>query len=188
MISGQARTLKLIQASPAADLLLPLVTALQQELGQETHVAKEVDEVAADVRGNMMKLSASIGLEVLTWAGGFLRDEVNLNQSRLDRLETAVGGVNGYLKDNLTGYQKMEKQGSYALDTLIKLVDDNGEYDADIQIVMDLHPKWEPKDYVLAVNRTLAANKTYVDKLRLKTRCVTVDYAGDFHLDVVPSW
>ena len=24
------------------------------------------------------------------------------------------------------------------------------------------------------------------DKLRLKTRCVTVDYAGDFHLDVVP--
>ena len=68
VISGQARTLKLIQASPAADLLLPLVTALQQELGQETHVAKEVDEVAADVRGNMMKLSASIGLEVPTWA------------------------------------------------------------------------------------------------------------------------
>ena len=186
VISGQARTLKLIQASPAADLLLPLVTALQQELGQETHVAKEVDEVAADVRGNMMKLSASIGLEVLTWAGGFLRDEVNLNQSRLDRLETAVGGVNGYLKDNLTGYQKMEKQGSYALDTLIKPVDDNDEYDADIQIVMNPNPNWEAKDYVLAVNRTLAANKTYVDKLRLKTRCVTVDYAGDFHLDVVP--
>ena len=61
VISGQARILKLIQASPAADLLLPLVTALQQELGQETHVAKEVDEVAADIRRNMMKLSASIG-------------------------------------------------------------------------------------------------------------------------------
>ena len=61
VISGQARILKLIQASPAADVLLPLVTALQQELGQETHVAKEVDEVAADIRRNMMKLSASIG-------------------------------------------------------------------------------------------------------------------------------
>ena len=186
VISGQARTLKLIQASPAAGLLLPLVTALQQELGQETHVAKEVDEVAADVRGNMMKLSASIGLEVLTWAGGFLRDEVNLNQSRLDRLETAVGGVNGYLKDNLTGYQKMEKQGSYALGTLIKPVDDNDEYDADIQIVMNPNPNWEAKDYVHAINQTLAGNKNYADKLRLKTRCVTVDYAGDFHLDVVP--
>ncbi len=116
----------------------------------------------------------------------FLRDEVNLNQSRLDRLETAVGGVNGYLKDNLPGYQTMERQGSYALGTLIKPVDDNDEYDADIQIVMNPNPKWEAKDYVFEINRTLAKNKTYADKLRLKTRCVTVDYAGDFHLDVVP--
>lgn len=116
----------------------------------------------------------------------FLRDEVDLNPRRFERLETAVGGVNGYLKDNLHGYQTMEKQGSYALGTLIKPVDDNDEYDADIQIVMNPNPKWEPKDYVLEINRTLAGNKTYVDKLRLKTRCVTVDYAGDFHLDVVP--
>ena len=116
----------------------------------------------------------------------FLRDEVNLNQSRLDRLETAVGAVNDYLKENLTGYQKMEKQGSYALGTLIKPVDDNDEYDADIQIVMNPNSKWGAKDYVLEINKTLVGNKTYVDKLRLKTRCVTVDYAGDFHLDVVP--
>ena len=80
----------------------------------------------------------------------------------------------------------MERQGSYALGTLIKPVDDNDEYDADIQIVMNPNSQWEPKDYVLAVNRALAGNKTYADKLRLKTRCVTVDYAGDFHLDVVP--
>ena len=116
----------------------------------------------------------------------FLRDEVNLNQRRLDRLETAVGAVDDYLKKNLPGYQKMERQGSYALGTLIKPVDDNDEYDADIQIVMNPNSKWEPKDYINQVNRTLAGNKTYTDKLRLKTRCVTVDYAGDFHLDVVP--
>ena len=116
----------------------------------------------------------------------FLRDEVNLNQSRLDRLETSVGAVNDYLKDNLPGYQTMDKQGSYALGTLIKPVDDNDEYDADIQIVMNPNPKWGPKDYVHAINGTLAGNKNYVDKLRLKTRCVTVDYAGDFHLDTVP--
>ena len=60
----------------------------------------------------------------------FLRDEVNLNQSRLDRLNKGVRAVGGYLKDHLTGYQKMERQGSYALGTLIKPVDDNDEYDA----------------------------------------------------------
>ena len=177
MISGLARTLELIQASPAADLLVPLVTALQQELGQETHVAKEVDEVALDVRRNLANLTAS---------AEFLRDEVNLIQSRSDRLEPAVNAVSAYLRDNLPGYQKMERQGSYALGTLIKPVDDNDEYDADIQIVMNPNSQWEAKDYVNEVYRMLAGNKTYADKVRLKTRCVTVDYAGDFHLDVVP--
>ncbi len=116
----------------------------------------------------------------------FLRNDINLQRSRLDRLETSVDAVNDHLKDNLPGYQTMDMQGSYALGTLIKPVDDNDEYHADIQIVMNPNPKWEPKDYVLAINRTLGNNRTYADKLRLKTRCVTVDYAGDFHLDVVP--
>ena len=118
--------------------------------------------------------------------GEFLTDHVNLNDSRLESLKSGVRGVNGHLKDHLPGYERMEPQGSYALRTLIKPVDENDEYDADIQIVMKQNPEWEPKDYVLEINRTLAGNKTYTDKLRLKTRCVTVDYAGDFHLDVVP--
>ena len=116
----------------------------------------------------------------------FLRDEVNLNQSRLDDLNDRVRAVSRYLKDNLPGYQKVERQGSYALGTIIKPVDDDDEYDADIQIVMNPNPDWDPKDYVNEIHRTLKENKTYEDKLRLKTRCVTVDYAGDFHLDVVP--
>ena len=116
----------------------------------------------------------------------FLRDEVNLNEGRLRRLETAVAAVSAYLKDHLTGYQTMEPQGSYALRTLIKPVDDNDEYDADIQIVMNPNLEWEPKDYILAIHRALKQNQNYADKLRLKTRCVTIDYAGDFHLDVVP--
>ena len=62
----------------------------------------------------------------------FLRDYVNLNDTRLDRLKSGVRGVNGHLKEHLTGYQKMEPQGSYAFRTLIKPVDDNDEYDADI--------------------------------------------------------
>ena len=116
----------------------------------------------------------------------FLRDEVNLSQSRLDQLETSVGAVDDYFKDSLAGYQKMEWQGSYALGTYVKPVDDNNEYDADILIMMKQNPKWEPEDFVNEVFKTLQGNKNYADKLRLKTRCVTIDYAGDFHLDVVP--
>lgn len=116
----------------------------------------------------------------------FLMDHVNLNSTRWDRLESAVRGVSAHLKEHLPGYQRMERQGSYALKTLIRPANDNDGYDADIQVVINPNPKWDPKDYVSEVHRALAVNETYADKLRLRTRCVTVDYAGDFHLDVVP--
>ena len=44
------RALEQIQASAAADLLLPLTTALQQEMGLTPRVSREVREVAQDVR------------------------------------------------------------------------------------------------------------------------------------------
>ena len=43
-------------------MLLPLVTALQQELGQSTDVAKEVDEVAGDMRRDLVELRGRIRL------------------------------------------------------------------------------------------------------------------------------
>lgn len=53
---GPSRTLDLIQHSPAAKVLLPLVTALEQELGHKPRVAQEVDEVAQDIRKELVKM------------------------------------------------------------------------------------------------------------------------------------
>ena len=50
---GAERMRNLIQASPAAELLLPLTTALEMELGLEPLVAKEVEEVAEDIRRDL---------------------------------------------------------------------------------------------------------------------------------------
>ena len=50
-LRGDAATvIDLVEASPSADLLLPLVTALRRELGQEPRVAREVEEVARDIQ------------------------------------------------------------------------------------------------------------------------------------------
>ena len=116
----------------------------------------------------------------------FLRHGVNLNKRRRDDLETHVNAVNSWLRGHLTGYQRMERQGSWALGTLIKPVDTNDEYDADVQLVMNPNPNWEPKDYIQALHNALRQNRNYADKITRNTRCVTVNYAGDFHLDVVP--
>lgn len=118
--------------------------------------------------------------------GEFLRDEVNLNKNRIKRLESGIRGVADCLKRQLTEFQKTDAQGSYALGTLIKPVDGDDEYDVDIQVVMNPNPQWQPKDYIDAVYNALKADGNYANKIKIKTRCVTVDYAGDFHLDVVP--
>ena len=55
-----ARALEIISESPAAPLFLPLVTALELELGQETQVAKEVEEVALDIRHKLVELRGKL--------------------------------------------------------------------------------------------------------------------------------
>ena len=57
---GAATVRDWILASPAADHLLPLTTALEQELGLETRVAQEVDEVAQDIRRDISQLREAI--------------------------------------------------------------------------------------------------------------------------------
>ena len=47
---GPARMRELIAGSPSAARLLPLLTALEEELGLEPRVAREVEEVAQDIR------------------------------------------------------------------------------------------------------------------------------------------
>ena len=50
---GAEKMRDLIQASPAAELLLPLTKALEMELGLEPLAAKEVEEVAEDIRRDL---------------------------------------------------------------------------------------------------------------------------------------
>ena len=116
----------------------------------------------------------------------FLKDEVNINSSRLDRLNTGVRAVTEYLSQNLDGFQGAEPQGSNALGTVIKPVADNDEYDADRLIFMQHDPAKQPADYINAVYHCLRQNGNYADKAHRRTRCVYIDYAGDFHLDLIP--
>ena len=52
---GALRMREVVLASPAADLLLPYTTALAQKLGIQTRVALEVEEVAKDIRKDLLR-------------------------------------------------------------------------------------------------------------------------------------
>ena len=51
---GPERMCDLIRSSPAGDVLLPLRTALERELGLEPRVAREVEEIAEDIRRELL--------------------------------------------------------------------------------------------------------------------------------------
>ena len=117
----------------------------------------------------------------------FLKERVNLNHARMDTLDQKMATITGLLKGKLVSYQKYEKQGSYALGTMIKPVRDDDEVDADLLIYMDEKVGWGARDYIDAIHDVLRKDANYRDIVRRKTRCVTIDYRGDFHVDLVPA-
>ena len=118
--------------------------------------------------------------------GEFLSSHVNLNQTRLDRLNEHVSAVSSYLAKNLTGHQSVERQGSYALGTIIKPVRDGQEYDADLLLQMEYEPGRGAAGCIWDVYECLREHTHYRTIAHQKTRCVMLDYAGDVHLDIVP--
>ena len=58
---GPTRMRELIEVSESADLLLPLTTALAQETGEQPRVAREVEEVAWDIRKELESLRNDAG-------------------------------------------------------------------------------------------------------------------------------
>ena len=70
---GPRRMLALIQASSSSALLLPLTTALELELGLNPRVAREVAEVAQDIRRDLAELRkrepTASGVASASWSG-----------------------------------------------------------------------------------------------------------------------
>ena len=121
----------------------------------------------------------------ITYFEEFLSTEVNLNETRLQRLNQSSSAVDIFLSENLETYRKPERQGSYGLKTIIKPVGTR-EYDADMLLYMVYDDEKEPRDYINDIYDCLKQNGNYEDKVHRRTRCVYIDYAGDFHLDLVP--
>ncbi|KQQ94602.1 hypothetical protein ASF62_11070 [Leifsonia sp. Leaf325] len=119
----------------------------------------------------------------------FLRDYVNLNQTRINTLQTRVGSLDDFLVEDSTLADVVADglipQGSFAHKTIVRPYSGN-DFDADVLLPIEEQDEWEPKKYTIQLQKALEASSRYVGKTVLKKRCVTVEYANDFHIDVVP--
>lgn len=115
----------------------------------------------------------------------FLRDEVNLNKTRYDNAQERLETLKSHLKENLEGFDGTEVQGSYATGTVIKPVADNDGYDIDLMVYIKDDAS-DPEDLIDRLEECLSERKFYADHRKVKTRCITVQYANKFNIDVVP--
>lgn len=120
----------------------------------------------------------------------FLANEVNLSQPRLDQLDERVTAIDSFLRSGngeiSARFLQTIPQGSYAHRTIINPVDDNDEFDADVLLELTEEPDWSPGDYIEELYRAFRASSRYRGMVSRHARCVKVDYANEFHIDVVP--
>lgn len=117
----------------------------------------------------------------------FLKNTVNINQSRLDSLDTSLTSIKKFIRnsDYGTPIRFFSDQGSLAHKTIIKPLP-NKPYDADILAIVKENKDWEPRDYLLDLKRVFRKNFTYKDKARLSEVCLTLEYSGDKRIDITP--
>ena len=117
----------------------------------------------------------------------FLEGTVNLNQTRIDTLKSCVESIKSFLSSSnySANIKKFLAQGSWAHKTIIKPVKGK-EFDADLVMFIQPFNGWAAKDYVNELWQIFKNSDRYKDKMLRGTRCVVVNYAEDFHLDIIP--
>jgi hypothetical protein len=117
----------------------------------------------------------------------FLKDQVNLNKTRIETLIQRVESIEGFItastwSPTITRYSR---QGSWAHKTIIKPPGTRG-FDADLLVIVEHVRGWNAEDYILKLMEVFNGSGTYKDKAGLGNRCVTLEYSGDFEIDIVP--
>lgn len=118
----------------------------------------------------------------------FLVNTVNLDDARIEKLNQRVDAISSILRGHpVFGafFIDVIAQGSFAQRTIIKPVGSR-EYDADILLSMKEHPDWTPAQYTQELYKAFEGSGRYKGMAHRRTRCVYIDYADPFHVDVVP--
>jgi len=127
----------------------------------------------------------------------FLSNHVNLDRTRLERIRSAhrtmrdkIKALDGVMPYYVSAYL----QGSYALHSVVRPVEDDHEYDVDVVLALDLADEDGalPDGYTVLrwLYDQIDAIPLYKGKVEMRERCLRVQYASDgqrFHLDVLPA-
>jgi hypothetical protein len=115
--------------------------------------------------------------------------EISLNPTREQRIESAYSNwkTNFETHENTKDiFLEFYEQGSYSTKTAIK-PQNSSEFDIDAVLLLNLDEEKKPKETLQLIKDIIESYESYEGKATVKDRCVRIDYAGDFHMDVVPA-
>ena len=117
---------------------------------------------------------------------------LDLTETEYINAVSKYGAVADYLKERgtlLAPYSpQLYAQGSFALGTMIRPLLEGEEYDLDMACELQIAETATTPEWVHgAVGARLKESAVYQQKLEPRRRCWRINYAGEFHMDVVPS-
>ena len=120
-----------------------------------------------------------------------IAQHLQLDETRKGRMESAYRAVADMLDADQGFFRDLDvdvyPQGSVLTGTTVKPYRGN-EFDLDIVVqINELYNRFSPFQIYDALLSKLKDDDRYKEKLIKKNRCVRIDYANDFHMDILPG-
>lgn len=113
-----------------------------------------------------------------------------LDQTRVSRIESALRHLAELVENDaqMRRYRpRLMRQGSYATGLAIRPARTTDEYDVDVVLEVNLGWAVTPTTALDWLESRIREDGVFRSRLVSHPRCVRIDYASDFHLDVVPG-
>lgn len=119
-------------------------------------------------------------------------EKLQLDKARREKIESSYKAIQEVLENDQIYFDsknfEIYPQGSVRIGTTVRPLAKN-EFDLDIVLHIrdNVYEQTNPMKVFTELKRVLQENGKYKDKVQPKTRCVRLDYVGDYHMDILPG-
>jgi len=119
-----------------------------------------------------------------------MAEQVQLDETRYGRMKSAYEAVKNWIEADDTFFKPYRydvyPHGSVRILTTVKPIG-RDEFDLDVAIHLKADTPHTPQRIYNELKRRLSEHEKYKGMLELKNRCIRLNYAGDFHMDILPG-
>lgn len=119
-----------------------------------------------------------------------MAEDIQLDKSRYDRMLSSYEAIKKWIEDDELFFKPYKydvyPHGSVRIRTTVKPIGKD-EFDLDIAIHLKDNLHHNPQKIYNELKRRISEHERYKDMMELKNRCIRLNYAGDYHMDILPG-